>query len=536
MLLTEISKQTLQKLYYNTDFKQSDKQFLQQDTGFFADAMGKDWINVKNTDYYTLVLAALDGMFNKYVRTAALIKLSNEHANVNLEEIDTMQKADALLDKFGNDLTKIDISEYLTEETCFEPFYEAFLDNDITTLAKFNAFFSNKANLMRFVRRNATKDNSSEIMLLVNDIVNFLQNAAEKKFVTVYRGISIDHNKLLEWYKQDRLIKTNPLRVLKYIDNTTKEFNSYSTDISVAESFAKHTQDGKLYADDLSKTPTHDYIVISGKAAKHNINFAFSAYLAGKSLSISEQELSINSYEPLTDIKVEQYKFNLDVDDKFFAAQKRFGKCIAQIDNVYIFKNCITDSKLNIIVPKLSYYRETKLEHTILCTIPTDKKFINKHFLLNTVTLQTSGNVECQSIYEIEQPYVLNKQMCYFKDGNDRLFFDAQMQLILSSNDDKFRYYVIMAVHDWDVIPFTASEGGKVIVYADNFREKYIVWLDSVTLQPFSKHTNIKCFIKDKTDSNLILADCIEPGYKHGVYRHYNVQTDELGDIIQKDF
>lgn len=47
MLLTEISKQTLQKLYNATDFKQSDKQFLQQDTGFFSDAMGKDWINVK---------------------------------------------------------------------------------------------------------------------------------------------------------------------------------------------------------------------------------------------------------------------------------------------------------------------------------------------------------------------------------------------------------------------------------------------------------------------------------------------------------
>lgn len=203
---------------------------------------------------------------------------------------------------------------------------------------------------------------------------------------------------------------------------------------------------------------------------------------------------------------------------------------------MYIFKNCITDSKLNIIVPKLSYYRETNLEHTILCTIPTDKKFINKHFVLNTVTLQTSGNAECQCIYEIKQPYILNKQMCYFKDGDDRLFFDAQMQLILSSNNDDFRYYVVTAVYNWDVIPFTPSEGGKVIVYADNFRRKYILWLDSVTLQPFSKHTNIKSFIKDKTDSNLILADCIEPGYKHGVYRQYNVQTDELGDIVQTDF
>ena len=129
-------------MYYNADFKQSDKQFLQQDTGFFSDAMGKDWINVKNTDYYAL--AALDGMFNRYVRTAALIKLSYEHKNVNLEEINTTQKADALLDKYGNDLSKIDISEYLNEETSVEPFYEAFLDNDITTLAKFNAFFQIK--------------------------------------------------------------------------------------------------------------------------------------------------------------------------------------------------------------------------------------------------------------------------------------------------------------------------------------------------------------------------------------------------------
>ena len=535
MLLTEISKQTLQKLYYNTDFKQSGKQFLQQDTGFFSDAMGKNWIHVKNTDYYTLVLAALAGIFNRYVRTAALIKASNKDENVNLEEIDSVQQLDALLDRFGNDLSKIDISKYLNDDTCFAPYYEAFVDNDITTLAKFDAFFSNKANLMRFVRRTSAIGDTSEIMPFVNDIVKFLQDLAETKFVTVYRGISIDHNKLLEWYKHDKLIKTNPLRILKYIDNTTKEFNSYSTDISVAEGFAKHTQDGKFYDEDLSKSPTHNYIVISGKAVKNNINFAFSAYLAGKSLSTSEYELNINSYVPLTDIKVEQYKFNLNVNDNFIAAQKRFGKCIEQIDNVYIFEKCITDLEFNIIVPKLRYYKETNLEHTILCAVPADAKFVDKFFVLNTVTLQTSGNAECRRIYEIKQPYVLNKQLCYFKDSEERLFFDAQMQLILSSNDYNFRYYVVTAAYDW-VIPFTASEGGKVIVYADIFLEKYIVYLDSVTLQPLSKHTNIKDFTKDKNDSNLILARCIEPGYKDGVYRQYNVQTDELGDIVQMDY
>lgn len=42
MLLTEISKQTLQKLYNATDFKQSDKQFLQQDTGFFQ----MQWVKI----------------------------------------------------------------------------------------------------------------------------------------------------------------------------------------------------------------------------------------------------------------------------------------------------------------------------------------------------------------------------------------------------------------------------------------------------------------------------------------------------------
>ena len=535
MLLTEISKQTLQKHYHNVDFTRNDKQFLQQDTGFFSDALGKDWINVKNTDYYTLVLAALDGIFNRYIRTAALIKLSYEHKNVNLEELNTIQAQDAVIDKYGNDLTKVDISEYLDEETCFEPFYEAFLYHNITTLEKFNTFFSNKANLMRFVR-NVTKDNSSEIMSLITDIVKFLQEASTKKFVTVYRGISIDHNKLLEWYKQDKLIKTNPLRILKYIDNTAKEFNSYSTDISIAEKFAKHTENGKFYEEDLSKTPTHDYIIISGKAAKHNINFAFSAYLAGKSLSLDEQELCINSYEPLTDIKVEEYKFNVNADARFFAVQKQLGKCIAQIDNAYIFKKCITDVNFNVIVDKLVYYQETKLDHKLVCSVSTDNPRINKHFILNTVTLQTSGNAECRYIDVLKRPYVLNKQMCYFKDSDNTQFYDAEMQLILSSNNDAFRYYVVTAVYDWDVIPFTASEGGKVIVYADNFRVKHIVWLDSVTLQPFSKHTIIKRFIKDKTDSNLILADCIEPGYKHGVYRQYNVQTDELGDIVQSDF
>lgn len=152
--------------------------------------MGKDWINVKNTDYYTLALAALDGVFNRYIRTAALIKLSYERKNVNLDEIDTIQQQDELLDKYGNDLTKIDISKYLDDDTCFEPYYLAFVDNNITTLAKFNEFFSNKANLMRFIR-NIAKDKSSELMPLIDSIIDFLQNAAEAKFVTVYCNSTI---------------------------------------------------------------------------------------------------------------------------------------------------------------------------------------------------------------------------------------------------------------------------------------------------------------------------------------------------------
>lgn len=83
---------------------------------------------------------------------------------------------------------------------------------------------------------------------------------------------------------------------------------------------------------------------------------------------------------------------------------------------------------------------------------------INKFFVLNTVTLRTSGNAECRYIDVLKQPYVLNKHVCYFKDSDDRSFYDAEMQLILSSNNEDYRYYDVERKYgSTAIVPFTAS-------------------------------------------------------------------------------
>lgn len=532
MLLTEISKQALQKLYHDTDFSKSDKHFLQQDTNFFSDALGKDWMRVKNTDYYTLALAAIDGIFMRYIRTAALNTIIKTHSTKKLQFAALQDENQVIVDKFGNDLTSVSLKDL---EAQFEPYYEAFIAHNIYTISDFEKFFQNKANLMRFLR-NVQHDTSSEIYNVINNIVTFLQNAAEQKFVTVYRGISINHDQLLTWYKHDKLIKSNPLKVLQYVDNTAKEFNSYSTNLSVAEDFAKHTQNGRFYEEDLSNTPTHDYIIISGKAAKHNINFAFSAYLAGKSLSTAEQELSINGYSPLTDLRVVQYKFNLDTSADFFKKQKKFGKCIAHIDNTYVFDKCITDSQFNIIINNYESYRDTTQDHVILCSRATTKQRIYKFYLVNTITNEILASIEDVNVNICKKPFIIAGHMCYYVDdiyGMSK-FYDSQLKLIFQSQND--RKYYFANLYNGDDIPFTANDNSKILVCRDGLSDTEFLWLDSATLNNLTKYTNIKKFHKSQDTNYKWLAECVESNYKYCIYRIYNEKTDTLLDRVKTDW
>lgn len=138
--------------------------------------------------------------------------------------------------------------------------------------------------------------NNENIRELVNKIWNFLKQYMSKGVITVYRGIDIPES-------IDKLVKSNPYalhnpsRILQYIDNTTKEFNSFSVSKEIAEEFAKL---------DLKRNRIN-YILFSAEVDNNDINWAFTAYLDGRHGGIEEYELNINNLKRLKNVKLLDY-------------------------------------------------------------------------------------------------------------------------------------------------------------------------------------------------------------------------------------
>lgn len=130
---------------------------------------------------------------------------------------------------------------------------------------------------------------------LVDKVWNFLKQYMNKGTVTVYRGLELTQ-KLIPIIQQDPYILYNPARMLQYVDNTTKEFNSFSTHEAIATNFA--TQFASL------DTP---HILFSAEVDNNDVNWAFTAYLDGRHGSINEYELNINNLKRLKNIKVLSY-------------------------------------------------------------------------------------------------------------------------------------------------------------------------------------------------------------------------------------
>jgi hypothetical protein len=127
----------------------------------------------------------------------------------------------------------------------------------------------------------------------IRDILEFL-NQYKKGYVKVYRGCAIEKNVYDAWVNKS--VKPNIL--LAYLDNTKKEFNSYSTSYDIAKTFAKSWGNE-------AKKNTHVPIIISGYAEPNDIYWAFTAYLIGRHGTTAENELNIKPLKQLKDMKVE---------------------------------------------------------------------------------------------------------------------------------------------------------------------------------------------------------------------------------------
>ncbi len=145
---------------------------------------------------------------------------------------------------------------------------------------------------------------------LAKSVWDFLSFYMGKGTVRVYRGLDLS-SKIYYFLTMDRRILYSPERLLQYVDNTTKEFNSFSTDKFVSNSFANN------YESTAS-------LVYSADVDNNDINWAFTAYLFGIHGGIDEHELNINNLKKLKNIKIEA--INIDKAIKQKAAIDRTAK------------------------------------------------------------------------------------------------------------------------------------------------------------------------------------------------------------------
>ena len=132
---------------------------------------------------------------------------------------------------------------------------------------------------------------------LVNSVWAFLKQYMSKGTVTVYRGLEVT-DELENLIKSDPHLLYSPAKLIQYVDNTTKEFNSFSTNIEVAKGFAHESQ----------RRYSRGHVVFSAEVDNNDVNWAFTAYLMGRHGTTSEQELNINNLKRLKNVKIISYK------------------------------------------------------------------------------------------------------------------------------------------------------------------------------------------------------------------------------------
>ncbi len=145
------------------------------------------------------------------------------------------------------------------------------------------------------------KENSK----MINKIFNFLSQYMKKGTVTVYRGITLEEH-ILDLLASNKQLIYNPNLLLPYVDNTTKEYNSFSVNKNVSAGFTQITTEDAVDREPDEKIP---YIIMQAEVDNNDINWAFTAYLMGRHGGISELELNINNIKKLKNIKVVDYYF-----------------------------------------------------------------------------------------------------------------------------------------------------------------------------------------------------------------------------------
>lgn len=247
---------------------------------------------------------------------------------------------------------------------------------------------------------NEAVDNYLKINREARDLVqcewNFLKKYMSKGYTTVYRGLSFTIFDIINLYHKDKKIFYNPERIIPLMDNTTKEFNSYSTSKHIAMDFAHVNNTSHIEGDEDDETDltanTNFYVVMSAEVENNDVNWAFTAYLVGRHRTVAEDELNINNMKTLKNVKV--IMSNLLPNKLFFKMNTKLWD-----NNVYacVFKHVGYDVFAAICPDETARYTQYTL---------VDKdgnKLTNKRFnklIMKSYRCELSNYVLCEGEYD----------------------------------------------------------------------------------------------------------------------------------------
>lgn len=267
----------------------------------------------------------------------------------------------------------------------------------------------------------------------IDEVCGFLKDKMGKKHLRVYRGLELDPYRLAKIYKKDKYVFQSPIRLVQYLDNTTKEFNSFSVDGEIAINFT----DG-----------ADNYIIFSGEVDDNDVNWAFTAYLMGRHGSTYESELNLNNIKHLKNIKINDICItdNAKKEAKLYAKHPRLNhveKLLTKADYFLVGSNSFkgyyivnNDYKriLNKPVKKTDNYLSIRQGYVIVTY--ADDTFC----LISNKTGKILFKNGCDEILRIRENniYVKNGDFYYTFDENEHLLYKTSVYIELEN--ESFTY------------------------------------------------------------------------------------------------
>lgn len=267
----------------------------------------------------------------------------------------------------------------------------------------------------------------------IDEVCGFLEDNMGKKHLRVYRGLELDSYKLAQIYKKDKYVFQSPIRLVQYLDNTTKEFNSFSVNGEVAINFT----DG-----------ADNYVVFSGEIDNNDVNWAFTAYLMGRHGTIAEAELNLNNLKHLKNIKINDICItdNTKKEAKLYAKHPRLNhveKLTTKADYFLIGSNSFkgyyivnSDCKKILNKPVKKTYNDGTVARGYIIVNYTDDTFC----LISHKTGKILFKNGCDEILRVREKniYVKNGDSYYTFDENEHLLYKTSVFIELEN--ESFTY------------------------------------------------------------------------------------------------